>query len=180
MYGMIHKAAREYCEGRIGKDAWDRLMLRCDLDREHFISGKHYDDRTTMRLLTEIRDSLGCDMDQLLFEFGHHWISFTQASSYAAAMKMLGDDMPTFMRNLDSLHQSVQSTMPEASLPSFVVIDESPTTIELLYRSNRVGLEPFVKGLLTGLMARFGEVGEISVQASGTDLLFSIERALAA
>ncbi len=180
MYGMIHKAAREYCEGRIGKDAWDRLMLRCDLDREHFISGKHYDDETTMRLLSEIRDTLGCEMDQLLFEFGHYWISFTQASSYAAAMKMLGDDMPTFMRNLDSLHQSVQSTMPEASLPSFVVIGESQTTIELLYRSNRDGLETFVKGLLTGLMDRFGESGDISSRYSGSDLIFTIERKLAA
>ena len=41
------------------------------MDREHFISGKHYDDATTMGLLTEIRDALDCDMDQLLHEFGH-------------------------------------------------------------------------------------------------------------
>ena len=180
MYGMIHKAAREYCEARLGEASTQALIARCGMDREHFISGKHYDDATTMGLLTEIQDALDCDMDQLLHEFGHHWISFTQASSYASAMRMLGDDLATFMRNLDSLHQSVQSTMPEASLPSFVVIGETPTSIELLYRSNRTGLEAFVIGLLSGLMDRFGVSGEISVRSSGSDQIYTIEHQLAA
>lgn len=176
MYGMIHKAAKDFTLLQVGEATWQEIVLRCGLNEEHFISGKHYDDETTLALIGEISSTLDTEIDVLLFEFGQFWIKFTARSSYGNVLDMAGDNLASFVGNLDDMHRSITATMPEARMPSFFVQDQSETEISLLYRSDRSGLTEFVRGLLTGLMDRFGETGEISSFPQGSDIIFTISR----
>lgn len=180
MYGMIHKAARQFTLECKGEATWADIMSRCDMNDEHFISGQHYSDAVTFSLLGEISNVLDTSLDDILFEFGRYWVEFTAHSSYANVLDMAGDDLVTFLENLDTMHRSIKATMPDAVMPIFAVIRNSGPEIELLYRSERAGLEQFVLGLLYGLMDRFSEHGEISFTRSDGDTIFAIARRQAA
>ena len=176
MYGMIHRAARELARQTLDEQSWDAILKRLDLDNGHFISGQHYADTVTLDLVGALSEALETPVPDLLAEFGQYWISFTERSDYAAALAMAGDDLVTFLRNLDELHHGIQATMPEANLPSFSVTRADAGQIELLYISQREGLETFVAGLLQGLMAKFSEQGTISHRPSDKGVIYTIER----
>ena len=176
MYGMIHRAAREFAAQSMDEKAWNSFLQHLGLDNRHFISGQHYTDDVTFRLIGGLSDQLGIPTPDLLFQFGRYWISFTERSDYSAALAMAGDDLTTFLRNLDDLHHGIQATMPEASLPSFTVTKADSTSIELLYISEREGLETFVEGLLAGLMAKFSEQGTVTHQPTTAGIAFKIDR----
>ena len=176
MYGMIHRAARDFALDSVDEQDWDAILQRLGLDNRHFISGQHYDDATTFELVGALSELLGTPVPDLLYEFGRYWIGFTERSDYAAALAMAGDDLVTFLRNLDDLHHGIQATMPEASLPSFTVKNADAGQIELLYMSDRQGLETFVEGLLAGLLAKFSEHGSISHRADAGGVAFLIDR----
>ena len=176
MYGMIHKAAREFTIQQHGEDRWRAILSRTDLSDEHFISGQHYSDDATLSLIGAIAEDLQIDAGDVLRAFGQYWIRYTATTDYAAALQMCGDDLVTFLHNLDDLHRGIKTTMPEAQLPSFSVLQADDRRIELLYQSERQGLASFVSGLLTGLMDKFSETGAISWREDGEDLIFTIAR----
>ena len=176
MYGMIHKAAREFTIQNHGEERWRAILAKTPLSSEHFISGQHYADDDTFALLGAVSEDLGVDIDQLLSDFGRYWIKFTAESDYAAALRMCGDDLVTFLRNLDDLHRGVMTTMPEAVLPSFSVEHSDSSRIDLLYQSDRAGLASFVTGLLQGLMDKFSETGSVTYATEPDGLMFHIAR----
>ncbi len=176
MYGMIHRAAREFAMQSMDEEAWQSVLTKVGLDSRHFIRGQHYSDEHTFALIGELSDRLNIPAPELLTAFGRYWISFTEKSDYAPALAMAGDDLVTFLRNLDELHHGIQATMPEARLPGFTVKEADPSQIVLLYISDREGLETFVEGLLLGLLAKFSEAGSISHQPTEGGIEFRIDR----
>ena len=177
MYGMIHKALRELAIDKAGEDAWREIAIECKLDSEHFISGQHYSDNVTNALIRAVAAKTGADVDTLLKDFGRHWIEFAENSSFSAVLDMAGDDLVTFLDNLDRMHVSIKTTMPEAVMPSFHVDKAGGDEVVMTYTSPRQGLTPFVTGLLEGVLARFGEQGEISSSPVKDGAVFRIKRA---
>lgn len=178
MYGMIHRAAREFALRTLDEQTWGSILSTVGLDNQHFVSGQHFSDEVTLGLIGALSRELKTPVPDLMREFGRFWISFTERSDYSDALAMAGDDLVTFLCNLDDLHYGIQATMPEASLPGFTVQSADDEQIELLYISERQGLETFVEGLLLGLMDKFSEPGAISHQPAEAGVLFRIERSV--
>ena len=176
MYGMIHRAAREFAMQSLDEDVWQSILTKVNLNNRHFISGQHYSDEETFALIGELSERLNTPAPELLTEFGRYWIKFTERSDYSAALAMAGDDLETFLRNLDELHHGIQATMPDARLPSFSVQTADPDQIVLLYVSERQGLETFVEGLLQGLMPKFSKSDAVSHQPTNGGVEFRIDR----
>ena len=176
MYGMIHKAARELVLQAHGEAVWDRVAAAANIQDDHLISGEHYDDAVTLAAINAISEEIRTPVPELLEVFGEYWIGFTGTTAYASFLDMSGDDLPSFLENLDRLHTSVKATMPQADMPSFQVLRSTAAEIEVLYASNREGLETFVKGLLKGLLARFGETGEVVFSEAADGVRFIIQR----
>jgi len=176
MYGMIHKAAKQLATAKIGAAAWAELEAKCGLSSEHFISGQHYADEITFRLIDEIAARLGTPVDNVLHDFGRYWVKFAEESAYAPVLDMGGDDLETFLANLDRMHASIKVTLPEAITPRFKLASVSPDRIAVHYSSPRKGLEPFVAGLLDGLLERFGERGKVSSAPDADVVVFTIAR----
>lgn len=179
MYGMIHKALRELAIEKAGEDAWRDIASECKLDSEHFISGQHYSDDVTNALVAAVAAKTRTDAEVLLKEFGRHWIRFAQGSNYVGVLDMAGDDLVTFLENLDRMHASIKTTMPEAVMPTFQVNAANAKEIVIIYKSPRQGLTPFVEGLLEGVLERFNEKGEISSKPCNDGAEFRIKRASA-
>jgi len=174
---MIHKAARDMALGRYGEDGWRQILAGSGLSDEHFISARQYPDEMTEHLLGAIGARAGLDREALLEAFGRHWIKYAGSSAYSSILDRTGGDLVTFLGNLDRMHASIKTVVDRAQLPFFNVEKADETEIEIAYRSSREGLEPFVIGLLKGLLERFGEEGEIAWRREGEASLFRIARA---
>lgn len=175
MYGMIHQAAREMSLGVLGEEAWQAVLDKTGLEEEHFLSSRHYNDDVTLKLIGAISEVSGMPAPELLEAFGKFWIDFAANSSYGPVMEMCGDTLEEFLENLDRMHSSVKTTMPDASMPMFEVLPTEGPGIEVLYTSERDGLGPFVKGLLQGLSERFGESADVTWQDHAEGLVYSIK-----
>lgn len=177
MYGMIHKAAREMVVREAGEMRWGAVLEASGVGEGAFISPKVYSDETTFALIGAVSSELGIPLPVLLESFGRFWISYADSSAYGGVMALTGADLLTFLQNLDRMHAEIRVSMRDARMPSFEAHEEGPDSIRLVYRSERAGLEPFVIGLLRGLLSRFavtGEVAEVERTNDGTVFLITL------
>lgn len=166
MYGMIHQALREMiCESH-GAAAWHDVEQAAGTGPAHMISASVYPDDVTSRLVTAAAQRTGRAPDALLEEFGRHWFGFAERGPYGSIMRFTGRTLVEFVDNLDRMHQSIQTSMPEARMPSFRVAETGPGLLVIDYGSTRKGLAPLVVGLFQGLLARFGLTGTITLGAA--------------
>lgn len=179
VYGMIHQAARELTVSHIGEAEWERFCQSHGIYGAQFIGFEYYEDTVTLRLIDLVADRLGLERDVALVEFGRTWIRFASKSAFGRVLSLAGSDLETFLANLDRMHASIKSNMPQAEMPSFHLLEARPDVIRLLYRSSRSGLAPFVAGILSEVALRFGE--QVSVTHAPNDLgvEFTLSRVLA-
>lgn len=180
MYGMIHQAARDFAVARLGQEEWDRLLAAQGLTGLHFIGVEYYSDEETMRLVSLIAARMGLGMAETFRQLGGAWVDFAGASTYGRLLRMAGDDLETFLSNLDRMHASIKSNMPKAALPGFEVVASTGEAICVHYRSQRRGLEPFVQGILVSVAQRFGETREVSFVETEGGAIFTLARRRAA
>jgi len=177
MYGMIHRAAREMILEQQGAATWTKVLIAARLDDSDFVSAYTYPDEVTLRLLAAAAEALEADLGEMLTGFGRYWVEYADRGPYGSILRMAGDDLPTLLGNLDRMHDAIQGGMPDARLPTFQLLAQANTEIRVAYRSTRTGLEPFVAGLLQGLMARFGVSGRVEAPdfvAGGADFTLSL------
>lgn len=179
MYGMIHQAARQMVHAVADEATWSKILATSGLHEEHFISAQTYDDEVTLTLIGAIQDVTGMPIEELLSAFGRYWIEFAASTSYGSVLEMAGSDLDSLLENLDRMHTSIKSTMPDAEMPSFYVSRVEGRDIYVEYRSSRSGFEAFVKGLLEGLLDRFGDTGEVSFVLRADHVEFAVKRELA-
>ncbi len=176
MYGMIHQALRDMAVREIGAAEWEGLLRRDGRDGQLFIGMEYYSDDVTMGLVHLVAERVDMPIDDFLRAFGRTWIDFAGASAYGRILDMAGSDFESFLESLDRMHSSIRSNMPRAEMPSFEVVAADDTSIEVLYRSNRSGLAPFVQGILAAAAERFGERVAIAYQPERDAVRFSITR----
>lgn len=169
MYGMIHRGIQQMVIDRLGIEAWQDLERRQGFSPADLVSAMVYDDALTMQMLEAAADLLAIDVAGCLEAFGRHWIRFAERGSFGAILAFTGRDLPGFVANLDRMHQAVVAAMPEARVPSFAIISQERGSLLVEYRSTRSGLESFVKGLLEGLLDRFGLTGDVAAVEGGSN-----------
>lgn len=176
MYGMVHRAARQMVLELHSEDQWSSILTSSGLGDEAFISANVYDDAVTMRLISALSEYFATPVDSILHSFGEYWIQFAYQGDYKAMMTMAGHDLVSFLHNLNRMHDSIQVSIPGARLPTFMVESATESAIEIAYLSERKGLEPFVEGLLSGLVKHFDRKGQIHrLGDKGRGVLFQIE-----
>jgi hypothetical protein len=168
MYGLIHRAMQQMVIDSHGLAAWKAIETEQGIGPAELISLSMFEDALTMRLLTAVATMREEPMDQTLRVFGRYWVSFVSRDAYGAILDFTGRDLPTLLRNLNRMHQTVHVTMPEAIVPSFSVLEETADDLLVEYRSARSGLQPMVRGLLEGLCAKFALIAQID-QTGGDD-----------
>ena len=170
MYGLVNKAMQELVTSSFGEEAWKEIRLNAGFDEEEIIGLKSYPDNLTYELVRAGSEKLGIPQEVLLEKFGEQWISHTARNGYENMMNLGGSNMVDFLHNLNTMHSKITHLMPSMQPPVFRVKNEFVTKIELLYFSERPGLQPMVVGILRGLGLRFGL--EVEVKNLGPDADF--------
>ena len=65
-------------------------------------------------------------VEDALRVFGRYWVRFAELSSFGPIMDFTGQDLVTFINNLDRMHRSVVLAMPDARVPSFELLVSTP------------------------------------------------------
>jgi guanylate cyclase soluble subunit beta len=167
MYGMIHRAMRQMVFEQLGEDAWLALGHRLGIGPTELLTGQIYDDALTFEIISEAADRFNLTVDQCLTEFGRYWIRYAEQGALSSIMKLTGQNLASFIANLDRLHVAVGAAMPGAQLPSFTTLQSTEGHLTVEYRSDRVGMEKFVHGLFLGLMERFNTSGVVTIESRG-------------
>jgi hypothetical protein len=113
-------------------------------------------------LVAAASEILSIPSDTLLEAFGEYWILYTAERGYGEMLNLAEDSLPAFLKNLNMLHGRVSNLMPEIAPPQFECINEQGNSIDLIYRSHRIGMVPMLLGLIKGLGKRFGK--EVVIQ----------------
>jgi len=155
MYGLVNKAIEDMVCSHFGKDTWEEIKQKADLDIDVFISMDAYPDDVTHKLVRAASGVLGLSAEELLKAFGEYWVLYTAKEGYGEMLEMAGDNLPDFLQNLDNLHAHVGLSFQHLKPPSFQCTDRHEDSLHLHYQSTRVGLAPMVIGLIKGLGERF-------------------------
>ena len=168
MYGLVNKAIEELAIEAGGHEIWAAIKLRAGVEDPTFISMQTYPDEITYRLVDSASQVLDVSTEDLLHQFGRHWILFTAKEGYRDLLEASGSTFREFIENLDAMHSRVASAMPDLAPPSFECIEVDDSHLEIRYFSDRPGLAPMVMGLLDGLGEKFGI--DIEVTHEDTEL----------
>jgi hypothetical protein len=155
MYGMVNLALHQMVSDLHGGDVWNRIREGAGCESEHFLRMDSYPDELTYRLVASAVEELKIPADRLLYAFGEYWVGFAHAAGYSDFFRAC-DSYAGFVRQLDAMHARLELAFPDFKPPQFSCKIESEDRIEVIYRSHRVGLAPFVRGLLVGLGEPFG------------------------
>lgn len=155
MYGLVNKAIQDLICTKFGEDKWMEIKKLSNFNDDFFIGLNNYPDELTYTLVKNASSVLGADGSVVMQAFGEYWILYTAKEGYGEMLNLSGDTFTDFLNNLDMLHQRVNNIMPNLVAPQFSTRNETEQSIELEYRSKRLGLCPMVIGLLNGLCQRF-------------------------
>lgn len=161
MYGLVNKAIQDLVLSSAGEDTWQRIKSKTGLEGVEFIEATNYGDDVTYSLVLAASEELGQPAETILYEFGRHWILYTGREGWDSLFSLGGDNMKSFLMELDDMHARVQVAMPESKMPQFTVTEKNEY-LEVHYRSHRDGLAPMVAGMLGGLAERFNERWEVT------------------
>lgn len=157
MYGLVNKAIEDLVVSLAGERTWLEIVDRAGIDAATFVSLDSYPDEVTFSLVSAASEVLGQPPEQILEQFGEHWVRYTGREGYGPLIKAYGTDVASFLKNLDALHARVVLIMPELKPPSFRIVEDGPDRYLVHYYSTRSGLGPMVTGLLRGVGALFEE-----------------------
>lgn len=151
MYGIVNKAIEDLVKENFGEEKWEAIKLRSGVDQDFFISNEPYDDDITYQLVGAVAEEMGLSASQVLNTFGEWWILRTGKEKYGGLMEAGGENLREFLVNLPLFHNRVMLIYPKLTPPEFKVSDVTESSIHVHYHSERLGLQEFVRGLLSGL-----------------------------
>lgn len=168
MYGLVNRAIEQLVVAAGGDSAWQRVCARAGVGADGFVAMCPYDDSVTFKLVGAVSDELGLPPDQVLESFGEYWILYTADEGYGELMAAAGQDMQSFLANLDDMHGRVELMFPQMKLPRFRIEPQPNGNLKVFYGSDREGLAPMVVGLLRGLARRFSQTVSVRLTQART------------
>ena len=152
---MVNKALEGLIKEKFGEAKWNDIKKKSKFSDDFFVSMKSYPDLLTYDLVGIAAEELNTPANVLLEEFGKYWILYTAEEGYRDILQIYGTDLPTFLTNLNRLHEQITLVMPNLKPPYFSSERIDDANYKLIYKSDRKGLKPMVVGLLYGLGERF-------------------------
>ena len=172
MYGMVNKAIEDMVVRHHGECVWEQIKAQAGVEIDVFMSNENYSDEVTHRLVAAASQILRMPAEQVLINFGEHWVLHTAQEGYGGLMSAAGKTLPEFMRNLPNFHSRMTMIFPKLQPPHFECTDITARSLKLHYHSHRQGLAPFVVGLMQGLGKKFNTpvtVRPTAAKAQGAD-----------
>ncbi len=169
MYGIVNKAIEDLVIENFGEQKWDAIKERSGVDVDFFISNEPYDDDITYKLAGAVSEEMNITVSAVLESFGEWWVLRTGKEKYGGLMEAGGNGLREFLVNLPVFHNRVMLIYPKLTPPEFKVSDAEERSIHVHYFSKRLGLQDFVRGLLSGLGKMYNTPATVELIQSRDD-----------
>lgn len=169
MYGIVNKAIEDLVIANFGEEKWDAVKKRSGVDVDYFLSNEPYDDDITYKLAGAVAEEMNMTVGKVLEAFGEWWILKTGKEKYGGLMEAGGNNLKEFLVNLPLFHNRIMLIYPKLTPPEFKVSNIEEKSIYIHYFSKRVGLQEFVRGLMSGLGKMYETPVEVELLESRDD-----------
>ncbi len=151
MYGIVNKAIEDLVKVNFGDEKWDAVKKRSGVDVDYFLSNEPYDDVITYQLAGAVSEEMEIPVGKVLETFGEWWVLKTGKEKYGGLMQAGGKNLKEFLVNLPMFHNRIMLMYPKLTPPEFQISNIEENSVQVHYFSKRLGLQEFVRGLLSGL-----------------------------
>ena len=168
MQGFIHLLLEAYAGERIGPHALPEIRRLAGVSSPP-LAAQFFPDEVTFKLIQAVASLQGIDPGDLLYQFGLYFITTPLMERSFRAFFDGHASAREFITQATSVHRSLTTSFPRASMPEFLYIEHSSELLEIIYDSPRRFCR-FLQGILEGVGARFHEpleVYEIECQHRG-------------
>lgn len=160
MKGIVFTEFLDLVESRFSLQVVDRIVDGADLPSGGaYTAVGTYPHGEMVALVSALSRETGLTVAQLLHVYGEHL--FTR---FVALYPAFFEDVPgalEFLFEIETrIHTEVRKLYPDAELPSFECVRESPDRLVMDYRSSR-HMADFAHGLIDGCLAHFGEQAQV-------------------
>ncbi|XP_076469689.1 guanylate cyclase soluble subunit beta-2-like [Babylonia areolata] len=163
-YGQVHCIIREMLQIKFGMERWYEVLYSSGMDEAaHFQVFKVYEDATTFKLIESVTEVLGVPQETVLKEFGTYFLTYCLKHGYDTMLLTLGQDLYSFINNLDSLHSMLSLSYRGLVAPSFRCEENEDGSLSVHHCSWRNGLIPIVTGLVEAVAKElFNQVAKMT------------------
>jgi len=163
MKGIVFTKFLEMVEDTWSSDFADQLVESVDLPSGgSYTAVGTYDHREMVALVTRLSEMSGTPVPDLLKAYGRYL--FGQfAILYPGFFEGMGSSLD-FVASIESvIHVEVRKLYPDAELPRFDVLEQTPDLLVIRYQSDR-HLGDLAEGLLESCIVHFQETGQVELQ----------------
>lgn len=156
MKGIVFVKFAEFVEEQFGEEFWDEILLEADLPSQGaYTTVANYDDNELFQLITLIVQKKKISPEDAQRAFGS-WI-FEHLIALVPEHTQTITSTFGFLHSVQNIiHVEVKKLTPDAILPEFTFLDESPSQLTMRYDSPR-NLCFFCEGLIQALSQYTGE-----------------------
>lgn len=168
MKGIVFTKFLEMVEGAYSVDLAEQIIEEADLPSGGvYTAVGTYDHQEMVSLLVVLSAKTGQSIPDLLRSYGNYL--FGQfARLYPGFLEGMSSSID-FVASIESvIHVEVRKLYPDAQLPRFDVMEHTPDSLQIVYRSDR-HLGDLAFGLIESCIDYFGETGEVTVERENLD-----------
>lgn len=178
MKGIVFTEFLELVENKFGLEVVDKIIEQSALASGGIYTAVGtYDFSEMLSLLTHLSAHSKISIDDLLLTYGEHFFGVL-ADSYPGLIDKYEDPIELLASIENHIHVEVQKIYPEAELPTFEVLEKTPSRLIMIYTSSRA-MYNFGLGLMNKTFEHYKSSATIlleKIKEDGTEVKFSITK----
>jgi len=178
MKGIVFTEFLELVENKFGLAVVDKIIEQSALASGGIYTAVGtYDFSEMLSLLTHLSAHSKISIDDLLLTYGEHFFGVL-ADSYPGLIDKYEDPIELLASIENHIHVEVQKIYPEAELPTFEVLEKTPSRLVMVYTSSRA-MYNFGLGLMNKTFEHYKSSAAIlleKIKEDGTEVKFSITK----
>ncbi|WP_405205087.1 heme NO-binding domain-containing protein [Aquimarina sp. LLG6339-5] len=177
MKGIVFTEFLQLVEDKFGLEMVDRIIEESNLPSNGVYTAiGTYEFSEMLSLITNLSKNTDIKADDLLLTYGEHLFS-ALISNYPQLVERYTDPLDMLESIENHIHVEVRKIYPNAELPSFQVLERTPDSLSMIYKSSRA-MYSLGLGLMNKTFEHFNKRAVISydkLKEDGTEVKFMIQ-----
>ena len=137
MKGIVFTEFLDLVEDKFGLEMVDKIIESSNLESNGvYTAVGTYQFSEMLQLLSHLSANTNISIDDLLLVYGEHFFSVLE-KSYPDMLAKYNDPIEMLSSIENHIHVEVKKIYPDAELPTFVVINKTEDSLDMLYKSSR-------------------------------------------
>jgi hypothetical protein len=165
MLGLVNRAIEGFLTDTYGYETAQAILAKAGAPREGFEPMRHYDERTTVRVLKVAASHLERPVHSILEDIGTYLVWHPNVPAVRRLLRFCGASFEEFVETLDDLPARAAVALPDLHLPRVRTESSGPGAYALRFEGS-FGAAGFLCGVLRAMADDFGALVTIDVDRS--------------